>query len=461
MSQIEKQSFKETGSQDAASFLSFLVKEGFRLSLITPEQLESIQYQIAELLANRCNRWTGGTSSSVTIETGQRIQQSVFYTVGYYLKSLSDPESALELLKTWRLQDLFEKGLRLLESDRIEAELLLHEIREHCFPTDVIAYNDTIQAGLGLFFSSYDIDFGAHESPGSIDYPLGNDKMNLTGLEYVHTYLDKLQMENVFCGFFPADEIHSLFRGYDQQYQELLFSMYDLVFVNAVGSFLLGRNEADLSISRLDRQFLQNKLAPLTLEARNLLVDEAVESLRNTLSITDPAFINYLKQSSANLKTRLNSALENIRLEHLFLSFSDDAEAQFILFCDNPPMENDRFCALTEAIRECKLTSDKILLMQIEPLSIRDIVDLLEGDCFFGGEFIELFLAMEDLRLAVLLQNMPMEPTSQDFLRAEFDQAWQFHFDRFLMQMAPLHRSEILNKAGLIRAESPSEQRFC
>lgn len=461
MSHIEKQYFKETGSQDASNYLLFLVKEGYRLSLITPEQLESIQYQLAALLANRLNRWTGGMSSSVLIETGQQIQQSVFYTVGYYLRSITSPETALELLKTRRLQDLFEEGLRLLKSDFQKAEQLLHEVREHRFPTDVMAYNDTIQEGLALFFSSYDMDFGAHESPGSVDYPLGNDKMNLTGLEYVRTYLLKLQLENTFCRLFPADEIHCLFRGYDKQYQELLFSMYDLVFANAVGSLLLGRNEADLSISRFDRQFLQSELEHRLEEARDLIVDDAVARLQDSLSISDPALISYLKQSSVNLKSRLNTALENKRLEHLFLSFADEQEEPFIVFRDNPPLESDRFRELAEAIGACWLTSDKLLLLQKEPLSIGDLVDLLESACFFDEEYTELFSTMEDVRLALLTQKLPTEPNSLEFLREEFDQEWHFHFDRFLMQMDPLRMSAILKDASLIRVETPPERSFC
>ena len=61
---------------DAVSYFHFLVKEGHRLTLIQPDQLEKLQYQLLELLTNQFNRYTSGQSSSVTVETGQRIQQS-------------------------------------------------------------------------------------------------------------------------------------------------------------------------------------------------------------------------------------------------------------------------------------------------------------------------------------------------------------------------------------------------
>ena len=453
MNQIERQYFKETGSLDAVSFFQFLVREGCRLSLITSEQLESLQYQIVGLLADQFNRRTGGQSSSVPVEAGQRIQQSVFYTVGYYLKSLPDAESALEELKSHPMDKLFQMGKERIESVRKEAEALFLAVQADPFVTDVIAYNDTLAEGLSMFFSSYDADFEAHDTPASIDYPLGNDKMNLTGVEYIFDYLQKLRLENEFCHLFSNEEIHSLLRGYDRQYRELLFNIYDLILTNAVGHMLLGRNDRKLHdqglyISEYDRQYLQKELAPLPPEKLDALTDEAVSRLCVLLSISDPGLTGYIKTSSVNLKSRLKHALEVNGLHRLFLSAKDADEPSVIQFEDKDPMEPAAFLRLADEIRECRHVSDKLALLRSSSPGMADLADLLDGDCFFGKEYEEVFASLEDVRPALLLKKLPLEPNDMRFMEEENDQEWKSSLYSWLSQIDALRKSSIFTLAA-------------
>jgi hypothetical protein len=242
MNQITKgQLFIGSDSMDAISYFHFLVREGSSRLLISSCQLEALQMEIVELLAEQFERWTGGQSSSVPVETGQRIQQSVFFTVGYFLKSKHDAEAALDEIKGTAVKDLFRKGKQLIQKDFLAADGLLQSIQKEPLPTDIIAYNDTVNEGLPLFFRSYDQDYAAHETPASIDYPLSSDNIDLCGIEYISAYLKKLKLENEFCSCFSHHEIHCLLRGYDRQYKELLFNICDLVLANATASLLLGR----------------------------------------------------------------------------------------------------------------------------------------------------------------------------------------------------------------------------
>ena len=54
----------------------------------------------------------------------------------------------------------------------------------HGIKTENYAYNDTVGYGIPLFFKEYKSEFEAHNTPGSIDYPLFQDKMELVGVEY-------------------------------------------------------------------------------------------------------------------------------------------------------------------------------------------------------------------------------------------------------------------------------------
>jgi hypothetical protein len=301
-----------------------------------------------------------------------------------------------------------------------------------------------------MFFTSYDPDFEAHETPASIDYPLGNDRMNLTGIDYVQEYMRKLQLENEFCGHFPGEEIRCLLRGYDRQYRELLFNIYNLVFTNAVGCLLLGRDGIDLRISDLDRQSLQRGLSPLSANQLDSRVDAAVASLCEKLSAADVKKAQYLRASSVGLKARLKHALETGGLQRLFLSANDGDDEPAILFEDNAALDHDSFLALADEIRECRLVSDKLVLLQREPLGMTDLIDLLEGDCFFGDEYKAVFASLEDIRLALLVKKLPLDPAGAGFLEEESNQEWQNSLNLFLSQIEPGRKTAILSLASRI-----------
>jgi len=453
MNSIENQKLKMNDSLDAVSYFQELVKEGFRVSLLDPSQVEKIQYQIADLLVHQFNRYTGGMSSSVPIETGQRIQQSLFYTIGYFLKNLPDEESGLKTLSERALSELYQEGKKLIESDIETAKVLLFSVRGNRLVIDVLAYNDTLDEGLSLFFSSYDVDYGAHETPASIDYPLSCDKMLLTGIEYLSSYLRTLELENKFCSYFPAEDIDALLRGYDPHYRELLFNIYELVLNNAVGSLLLRQDEMKLEISEFDRQYLQKKLSILSPEELNRQVDQAVSRLSAILKITDNDTQKHISKAAVNLKSRLRSTLEANELHQLFLSLKEQPSNPALHFEDNEPLDHDSFRALADEIRECRLISDKIFVLKRQSLSITDWIDLLEGSCFFGKEFLPVFEALSPIQLALLISRIPKEPGETDFYIGEDSKEWHLHIKEFLDQMEPQAREALLHASEQLEFE--------
>ncbi len=454
MNQITKrQIFIGSDSMDAVSYFQFIVKEGGRHTLISSSQLESLQLQIVELLAEQFERRTGGQSSSVSVETGQRIQQSVFYTIGYFLKSMRNAEAALETLKETALKELFLNGKNLVKTDFQVAYEQLQSIQKDRFPTDIISYNDTVDVGLSMFFRAYDMDFEAHETPASIDYPLSGDNMNLCGVEYITDYLMKLKLENEFCRCFSNEEIHCLLRGYDRQYKELLINVCDLVLANAAGVRLLGRNEISLTISDQERKELQHTFSSLPEEKIGESVNLAVDLLCSRLCLSG-SLKEYLKISSAKLRTRLVNTIKTDSLELLFLPMQEKAQEPVIQFEDKAEMNGDSFRKLADEIRECRYVSDKILLLQREPLGISDLTGLLEGSCFFENEiqdeFLDVFETLEDVRLALLVKKLPLEPDGSGICAGECSREWQASLSRFLDQLDPGRKSAILSLAERI-----------
>ena len=59
-------------------------------------------------------------------------------------------------------------------------------------------------------FKFYNPDYAAHEVMASIDYQLCNPVTDLTGVEFILKYLENLFIENEFCSYFDAEDIHHL-----------------------------------------------------------------------------------------------------------------------------------------------------------------------------------------------------------------------------------------------------------
>ncbi|MDF3002756.1 MAG: hypothetical protein K0Q48_2875 [Bacillota bacterium] len=394
---------------DACTYFQEIVQEGARLSLLSQATLEKLPDQILELLTSAFNRYTSGFSSSVPLETGQRIQQSIFFTIGYYLKRLPSFDVVFSNLETCPLDELYRKAKKQIEEDFLTAKDLLATIQNKLPYEEVLAYSDTLKEGIPMFFAAYDTDYGAHESPGSIDYPLSNDPMVLTGLEYLMDYLRKIQLENLFCSYYPSEEVIALIRGSDPMYREQLFNIFDLVLGNSLASLMVGRSALNLSISNYDRKFLQYELGSQSSEQINQLLNRVIFRLFSELSLSRKDMEQYIRASVQKLRGRLWQALQTDSLPLLFPSLKHENDPQTILFRDKDHLDHSQFLTLYEEIRSCRYPQDKLLLFKNTPLSLRDLEDLLDSECFFQEDYESVFSILNEIQLALLLKTIRLK----------------------------------------------------
>ncbi len=448
MNQLEKQYVMKKEALNETNYFQSILQEAYRLNLLTAAELESIQFQIIQLLAKQTEHYTGGESSSVKVETAQGILQSIYYCIGIYLKSFQDIELSFDALKQNTFLDQFQHGKKLIVHQYGIAQQLLASIQKECIITDNIAYNDTIQRGLSIFFSTYDIDYAAHDTPCSIDYPLCNDKMNLVGIEYIYTYLEKLDSENNFCNNFSDYDINQLLSGYSDDYQDLLINIFELVLTNAIGSVLSKKSSFELNLEQIDRQYLYQKLISLSKDELDVLLQEATTQLCLDLAISDAFLRNHITSTMKNISVRLKNALETNQLEKLFISFkTPDAQAQF-QFEDGKKLDDKLFKKITEEIRDCRYASDKIAIIRKEIHSIIDLIDVLEGDCIFDKEYDELFQSFSEVELALLLNKLQANNQDFDYHLAEDEKEWHGKLNNYLKELNP-EKAERVNEIAI------------
>ncbi|WP_010251078.1 DUF6179 domain-containing protein [Acetivibrio cellulolyticus] len=448
MNNLEKKSLIKREDLNEEHYFQSILQEAHRLNLLSDSEVENIQMQSIKLLARQTERYTRGESSSVRVENAQSIFESILYSIGIYLKSLPDTDISLAAIKQNPLSELFQKGKKLIEKKVNISKHLLHLIQSDHVENNNIAYNQTIEEGLPEFFSTYDADFAAHDTTGSLDYPLNIDKMEFVGIEYIYNYLQKLYWENNFCKNFAEHDIDCVLRGYDEKYQDLLVNIFRIVFTNALGCIIANKNINKLEIGPVERQYLQEKLKDLPEDELYEVLKKTSAELCKELGIANEFLLEYISLTLIELSGRLKNALENDQLASIFVDHKEKIIKPIIHFLDGDKMEDELFRQLATEIRECRFVADKISIIQKEIHSISDLVDIMEADCLFENEFIDFFQSLGDNELAMLSNLLPINKV--DSTLAESEKEWHVKLDEYFKGIDLVRRNNIIEKAEKI-----------
>lgn len=420
MNKLQKRNLIQISKNDPFYFQTLLVK-AHAIGEIANEELEEIQAQCLMLLATQTQVYTRGRSSSVKTEVAENILASVSYTIGFFLKSQEDADIALNIVKKQPLSLIFEHGNEMIKKEFEDAKMVYEAIKDNSICTTNIAYNDTIGSGIAMFFETYDADFAAHETPGSIDY-LVKVPTELCGIEYISHYLMNLHIENSFCKRFS--DIDSLLRGYSDDFEELLINIFDLVLMNTIGCTIVNKTNT-LHLDTLDKQFLQQRFSNLSDAHLYKLIVNTVDELCNNLQVLNKAETTYIMASIPRLLPRLKNALAVNQINTVFVSCKQPI-MQKNVFEDHPKMDDEQFRKITEEIRGCKSVNQKIAIIQQEINSFADLVDVLEASCIWEDEFADIFVVLDEFTISMLMDIV--RNNVDDLHLSESEKIWQKKF---------------------------------
>ncbi len=431
-------------SLDRNNYILSLIQEGYRAGLIDQVNLDKIQRQIMLLLRDSILNYTSRESSSVKVETAQNILMSILYSIDAWLISIDHPEEQLDLLMATDIDEIYKKGLRLVDSCLAEAKMLYEAIKRSKLDVPIIAYNMTIDEALAGFFEQYDTVFMAQETMASIDYPLLFDDMEIQGIYYIKQYLEKLSIETQFCRYFLQGDIARLLFNYGQVYQidykEALINIFEVVLTNAIFSVLSGQGANELSISKYQYKILWERLKELDHQSCSDIINVAIDDLIIELSIDSPDLKEYIKKFAQVLMPRFLSALDYDSLANVIIIDSDERSQLDIVFDVGNRMDDDSFRTVIDNILESTDANAKINIISSSIHSLADFVDILEADCLFEDEFNILFNSLGDLELSILakivfIEEIRIDPSGFSLQKAGTDgleMYWQVEFTKFL-----------------------------
>lgn len=441
---IKKNEVIKKGRLDEATYFLSFIQEAYDNQLLSDKMLEDIQNQGVQLLANQTKAFTRGESSSVRIEVAQGIMNSIFYSISIYLKSISDTDEVLSLVTKTSICDLYKMGKQLIDKQIDKTKKLYKSIQLNCIKTENLAYKETL-SGISEFFSFYNPEYAAQETPGYIDYPLSIVNINLTGIEYVNSYIKNLYLENEFCQKFSFENIENVLLGYDIHYKNILINIFQRVLTNALGCLISNKKAVELNINTLDFELIKNKLNNITqIELYQLLIDLELQLFKE-LSIKKSDLKLYITDSIKEIAIRLYAANENNTLEKEFVSFIKYDQNEMFQFQDGIKMEDETFREIADKIRDCENVADKLALIKNSVNSIIDLVDILEGSCLFDSEFTDLFDFLQTPELAMLVKLLPSEMENTTFEFVESEKEWHLMLEAFIKNLSDKDRNEVLN----------------
>ena len=226
------------------------------------------------LLSAQCKSFTGGQSSSLSVETVEALLSSICFSLSCFANKYGQnallkipPEKALE-----GARDILKKRIQLCKT------LYLTLLRLP-FQPDNVSYRDTVN-GMENFFKKYDYYFFADQIPCDIDYQLCLPvSESLWGVEFLTEYIKRLICEGRFCGAFQRYEITALLANFGSRNHELLINVFTPVLSNALGRVLLGNDISTLEVTPDGIEKLFSMFAGLKYEEALPIVDKASKLL--------------------------------------------------------------------------------------------------------------------------------------------------------------------------------------
>lgn len=448
MTNIEKRLIIVTKKLRADAYFSSLMQEACTCGLISAAEAEGIQLACIKLLAYKCGRYNSGDSSSIRIETAENIMKSNLYTIGLYLKSLPDADSAAAELKRADISDMYHKGRELINTRLKAAKDLYRLARKNRLNTANYTYNATLSDnGIGSFFKQYDPDYGAHETTASIDYQLCITVEGLEGVEYIQRYLSRLYLENEFCSSFSPEDIHHLLSGYDKGYKDLLINIFERVLTGAIGCKLAGREVKRLDVSRPEVQLLFNRLCELEGNGLEMEIRKAAAGAMDELGIVNMILRRYAEKCLKTIIADIRNAVATDTLEKMIVAPIDPELKPAISFQSGRRMDNDKYRQLLVELNTCRYLQDKLELIKERVRSFGDFEDLLLDMALDEEEANSVLELGGDLELAALLRHHPFTSEIQAVELPERENKLRSRLRGYFCQLGDSRKNRIFELA--------------
>lgn len=386
-------------------YVQSLLEASVQKNILTVEEVENIQVQCIQLLTSQIEKYNNGHSSSVRIEVAEGIMKSILYTIGIQLKTVPKPKDAVQMLKATAVEKLYQLGRKRIDQKLKATKVLANLMLENKLDTPQEIYNATVTGGVKGFFKIYNPNFEAHEIHITADYPVCVPIGGFVGIEFMQKYVETINYENIFCRYFSSEAIHRLLSGYQEEYQYLVMNIYEKVLTTAIGCKILGKESRDLTITKIQKNYLLHFLSAQSDEQLKEIVLKAAKLLKYELGINVGALEKYIDKSLSIIVANISTALKLNTLDQQFITAKHDDKDYEIKFSDGNKIEDELYRSVIKEIQECRYTSDKLAIIKSEIHSISDLDDVIRDTTLSKSEIKEVLDLLNPIEIAALLKR--------------------------------------------------------
>jgi hypothetical protein len=427
-------------SNDEPYFLT-LYHQAAASKLLDSSAAAQLATESMAMLSETVKRYTHRSSTSVPVEIARDLAVSNLYVISLYLKTLPGQKAAMAALTSQPFSALYDAGFAILKRKINVARYFLTLVKKTKLKTPNLAYNDTIDHGLDLFFTAYNLEFAAHETPGSIDYQLIHPVLDLTGIEYILSYLQRLYYENLFCQKFDPKTIHRLMMSYHKDYRELLDNLCLQVYKNALTCSLLNKEIPSLAFHHTDLFLLEE-----TWQAKNqadLLEQLQTQNtaLCQSLKIVKPSQKHYLEAALNEIAASILHALKTDTLEKVFVPIGTSPARKTVSFDMGIKMDDRFFREFLEEFNACRFNSDKLQLIKKDINALADLNDLLLLGEVTAPEAHAIFDLLKDVELGALAKLHSLFEALDDSDLSQAEIRYRQYLQSYLLAL-PQKRSD-------------------
>ncbi|MEG0780819.1 MAG: DUF6179 domain-containing protein [Oscillospiraceae bacterium] len=275
-------------------------------NVLTPPEEAAIRQKLWQLLTGRIALYTAGDNSSLRVETGEELMNSLCFLLRLCLE---EEGKCLRDLVTEEPTALLARALALAQKKVAHGKRLYQTACLSVPATANRALTDTLR-GIDRFFKVYDLHYFAHQIPGQLDYQLAVPVSDeLQGIAYINDYLSRLILENHLVRQFPAETVTSLLAKNCPDYRDALLNLYEPVATCALGLALAGEPIFSLGLTELHQTALTDLLAPLSHNQRADLLRRAAQTVLAQTGSRNRSAKGYLTDTALALLPRIEAAL--------------------------------------------------------------------------------------------------------------------------------------------------------
>lgn len=404
MEMLEKVSKIKHEALSGENYFQSLLEEAFSAQLLSMAEIEKIQLDCLALLAEKTRRFNSGDSSSIPVEKAQSLLTSIMFTMGAALKACSSPDEAVYELQSKSLEEIYAKGRKRVNRLLQQAKLCHKSLAHNLFKTENVFYSSTAVDGISGFFKLYDAEFEAQEIHITADYPVYNKAQRLLGIEFIMQYLRQLYNENMFCTYFSQEDIHYLLCGYNRQYENLLFNIYQPVLAAALGCVIAQEPVISLSITQDMQGLLQQHFAKKACNEIEIILNSAFLKLAKSLSFSD-SLTAYVKQSLPQLAAEIKSAVKAESINQIFIAPAFPQSSPKLIMHYGEKMDDEEYRKILDIFMSTRLIPDKINIIKNKINAFADLEDLLLDAELNADEMLAILNSLTPAEFAAFVKK--------------------------------------------------------